>query len=196
MERRDDALAEAARQGDREAFAALVESHKEFVYRVLFRMVGSEHDAQDLAQEAFIKCYRSLAGYRQDSAFRTWLHRLTVNVGLDWLRAHRRRPLQVPLEEPMVESEGVEEAAIRHEQRERLLAAIRSLPADYREAVLLRHYHRLAYEEIAQRTGTPIRTVETRLYRAKAMLRDALGEGRERHGLPDSAPEAGRVLGG
>lgn len=187
---RDEALALSAGQGDRDAFTTLVERHKSRVYYTLLRMVGNEQDAADLAQDVFVKLYRTLGQYRSESAFTTWLHRLAVNTGLDWLRSRQRKPLHVPLEEPEHPGDDLEETAIRQEQRERLLAAVRSLPPDYRTAVLMRHFHQLSYEEIAQRTGAPVRTVETRLYRARALLREALSEGSERHDMPARAAAA------
>lgn len=197
VEQRDEVLAVAAGRGDREAFSLLVDRHKEVVYRVLFRMVGNEQDAQDLSQEAFLRCYRYVSSFRGDAAFSTWLHRLAVNTALDWLRVRQRRPLQVPLTEPAGEAESVEDTALRQEQRERTLQAIRALPPDYRQVVLLRHFHHLSYDEIAQRTGAPVRTVETRLYRARALLRDKLNaeERSERHELRAGATSVGRLLG-
>ena len=180
----DEALAAKAQQGDREAFTTLVERHKNRVYYTILRMVGHEQDASDLAQDVFVKLYRTLGQYRSESAFTTWLHRLAVNTGLDWLRSRQRRPLEVPLEEPEHAGDDLQEMAVRQEQRERLLAAVRALPPDYRTVVLMRHFHQLSYEEIARRTGAPVRTVETRLYRARALLREALSEGSERHDMP------------
>jgi RNA polymerase sigma-70 factor, ECF subfamily len=206
--RRDEALAIEAQQGNMQAFAALVERHKGRVYRTLYQVVGDEQDAQDLSQEAFLKVYRSLAGYRGDAAFTTWLHRLTVNLALDWLRARKRRPIQVPLEppgdrderpaiEPAAPEEGPEEAALRHERRLHLQQAIQGLPSDYREVVLLYHFHHLSYQQIADRLDCPVRTVETRLYRAKQLLKKTLtgGEGGDGGGVQSRAAVPERVLG-
>jgi RNA polymerase sigma factor (sigma-70 family) len=183
---RDEVLARAASHGDRSAFAALVDRHSGRVYRTLYQIVGHDQDAQDLTQEVFLRLYRSLDLYRGDAAFTTWLHRLTVNLALDWLRARKRRPLQVPLEPPG-ESEGPvrelrahgptpEEAAVQVERHQELREAIMSLAPDYREVVMLYHFQHLSYQQIADRLGVAVRTVETRLYRAKRQLREALTE--------------------
>lgn len=182
---RDEELVRAAGHGDRTAFAALVERHQSRVYRTLYQVVGHDQDAQDLTQDVFLKLYRSLELYRGEAAFTTWLHRLTINLALDWLRARKRRPLQVPLEPPTEESDGPvrelrsegltpEEETVRSERHEELRRAIMNLGPDYREVVMLYHFQHLSYQQIADRLGVPPRTVETRLYRAKRYLREAL----------------------
>ncbi len=191
-----------------EAFAALVDRHKGRVYRTLFQVVGDEQDAQDLAQEVFLKVYRNLASYRGDAAFTTWLHRLTLNLAFDWLRARKRRPLQVPLSPPTDQEErpalelasndaGPEELALREDRKRQLREAIDQLPPDYREVVVLHHIHHLSYQQIAERTGAPVRTIETRLYRARNMLKKALteGEGGDGGGVQRSAAQPTTVYG-
>lgn len=179
---RDETLAFEAQQGNMQAFSDLVERHKGRVYRTLYQVVGDAHDAEDLAQEVFVKVFRALSSYRGDAAFTTWLHRLTLNLAFDWLRARKRRPLSVPLEpptdrdqaptpEPASPDEGPEELTIRAERREHLRKAIQDLSPDYREVVLLHHFHHLSYQQIAERLDVPVRTVETRLYRARAQLK-------------------------
>jgi RNA polymerase sigma-70 factor (ECF subfamily) len=182
---RDEALALAAQKGNAEAFASLVDRHKGRVYRTLYQVVGHDQDAQDLAQEVFLRLYRSLDSFRGDAAFTTWLHRLTINIALDWLRARKRRPLQVPLEPPPDEPDGPvrelrsdgltpEEEALRSERQRQIRHAIMDLSQDYREVVMLYHFQHLSYQQIADRLGVPVRTVETRLYRAKRLLKEAL----------------------
>lgn len=177
------ALVSEAQRGNMVAFAALVETHKERVYRTLWQMVGNDADAQDLSQEVFLRVYRSLSSFRGESAFTTWLHRLTVNLALDWLRARRRRPLQIPLEgddenyvrELPSHEPGPEEQTLRRERRERLLEALGQLSPDYQEAITLYHFEGLSYKEISERLQIPVKTVETRLYRARNLLRAELG---------------------
>jgi RNA polymerase sigma-70 factor (ECF subfamily) len=187
---RDEDLVRATGHGDRTAFAHLVERHQSRVYRTLYQVVGHDQDAQDLTQDVFLKLFRSLELYRGEAAFTTWLHRLTVNLALDWLRARKRRPMQVPLEPPADEPDGPvrelradgptpEEATLRLERQEQLRRAIMDLGPDYREVVMLYHFQHLSYQQIADRLGVPSRTVETRLYRAKRQLREALAEREE-----------------
>lgn len=189
-----------------DAFAALVERHKGRVYRTLYQMVGNAEDASDLAQEAFLKAYRALSGYRGDAAFTTWFHRLTVNVALDWLRSRSRRPLQVPLEPPgdpsgrappMPTIPTPEEQVMAREQQERVAAALEALRPEQRQVVVLHHFHGLSYHEVARRLGVPVRTVETRLYRARGCLRQMLTgmEGGGGGGLPGCSVPAGSVPG-
>lgn len=207
MTPRDEILAFEAQEGNMQAFADLVERHKGRVYRTLYQVVGDAHDAEDLAQEVFVKVFRSLSSYRGDAAFTTWLHRLTLNLAFDWLRARKRRPLQVPLEpqtdrdeapapEPASPDEGPEELTLRAERRQNLRQAIQNLSPDYREVVLLHHFHHLSYQQIADRLDVPVRTVETRLYRARAQLKKLLQttEGGDSGGVQGSSPVPGRLL--
>lgn len=208
MTERDETLAFEAQQGNMQAFAVLVDRHKGRVYRTLFQVAGDEQDAQDLSQEVFLKVFRNLASYRGDAAFTTWLHRLTLNLAFDWLRARKRRPLQVPLspppdqeERPPLElaspDEGPVERVLREDRRRQLRDAVAELPPDYREVVVLHHIHHLSYQQIAERTGAPVRTIETRLYRARNMLKKVLtaGEGGDGSELQRSTPLATSVFG-
>lgn len=207
MTPRDETLAFEAREGNMQAFADLVERHKGRVYRTLYQVVGDANDAQDLSQEVFVKLFRSLGTYRGDAAFTTWLHRLTLNLAFDWLRARRRRPLQVPLEPtadrddrpvPELPSQeaGPEEIALRAERRQSVRQAVQNLSPDYREVVLLHHFHHLSYQQIADRLEIPVRTVETRLYRARAQLKKVLTatEGGDSGGVQNGTPVARRLL--
>jgi RNA polymerase sigma-70 factor (ECF subfamily) len=205
---RDRQLALEAQQGNMQAFASLVDLHQGRVYRTLYQVVGDERDAQDLSQEVFLKVYRSLVGYRGDAAFSTWLHRLTLNLAFDWLRARRRRPLQVPLEPPadhddrpaltlVSADDGPEEETLRTERHREIQQAIRNLPPDYREVVMLHHFRHMSYQQIAERIDAPVRTVETRLYRARHLLKKLLtaGEGGASDELQRSSATPARVLG-
>lgn len=205
---RDEALAFEAQEGNMQALAALVERHKGRVYRTLYQIIGNAEDAEDLSQEVFLKLFRALGSYRGDAAFTTWLHRLTLNAAFDWLRARRRRPLTVPLEPPEEEArepvtpvappaEGPEETALRSERRQQLRQAIEALSPEYRDVVILYHFHHLSYQQIGDRLGLPVRTVETRLYRARAQLRKRLMamEGGDGGGVQGGSPPPGCVLG-
>jgi RNA polymerase sigma-70 factor (ECF subfamily) len=204
---RDEQLAFEAQQGNMQAFADLVDRHKGRVYRTLFQVVGNDQDAQDLSQEVFLKVYRSLAGYRGDAAFTTWMHRLTLNLAFDWLRARKRRPLTVPLEPPPDPEErpvreiaspddSPEDLALQADRRKQLHKAIQELPDDYREVVLLHHFHHLSYSQIAQRLDAPVRTIETRLYRARLLLKKVLteAEGGDDGDVRRGTQVAGRLL--
>lgn len=198
----DEELLSLTAQGDMGAFGQLVERHKDRVYRVVYRMVAHDQDAQDLAQDVFLRAYRSLYTFRGDSRFTTWLHRLTVNLTLDWLRSRGRRPVQVPIEPAgddappvsvVAPEPGPEEQTLRSERRKELWTAIQALPPDYREVVVMHHFHGLSYQSIAERLGCPLRTIETRLYRARHQLKRILTEGGGGHAVHGSGAFAGAL---
>lgn len=191
----DEELLGLAAQGNMDAFGQLIERHKDRVYRVVYRMVAHEQDAQDLSQDVFLRAYRSIHTFRGDARFTTWLHRLTVNLTLDWLRARGRRPIQVPIESDNEDTYAVpvpsqdptpEEHVIREQRRQELLAAVAALSPDYRDVVMMHHFKGLSYQSIAERLGCPVRTVETRLYRARQQLKKFLTEGGEEHAVHGS----------
>lgn len=173
--------------GDNDAFGLLVERYQTKVYNLALRMTGSEEDAADMAQEAFLRAWRSLPAFQFESAFSTWLFRLTHNVCIDHLRAQKRRPtvsltvsddesdqsLQLDLPDP---SPGPELAAILSEDRAILAMAMAQLPTDYREILTLRAINDLSYSQIADILHLQEGTVKSRLSRARASLRDKLLE--------------------
>lgn len=182
----DESLAKRAQAGDRQAFAALVETHTHSVYSLCQRLVGNPADAEDLTQEIFLRLFSSLGRYRLGTGLRPWLYRIAVNACLDVLRKRQRRLRVVPLgDDPADPSQEMalpssepspERAYLRQEQRQAVLGAVRSLPPEYRAVIVLRYQEDLSYQEIAAVLDVPVTTVETRLFRAKRMLRPALGE--------------------
>lgn len=177
----DAALARLSRQGDRQAFEALVIRHQTSVYRLALRMLRSPQDAEDAAQEAFLRAYLALPGFRGDAAFKTWLYRIASNVCLDRLR---RGSQEIPDERSATAARDAPGAAganplgrlLRREERRDLAGALQALPPHYRVAIVLHYVQGLSYREIAEVLEIAPRTVETRLYRAKALLRARLAE--------------------
>ena len=174
---------EAVLAGDADRFEALVLANEDGVYRLCLRMLGSEQDALDASQEAFLKAYRSLAGFRGESAFSTWLYRLAANVCLDMLR---RRPEQPPLSGDEDDRASAlpdpgptpYQALEKKELRAVVDRALQSLSPEFREAVVLRDVNGLSYEEIAAVTGLEPGTVKSRIFRARKKLAAALmGDG-------------------
>lgn len=170
--------------GETELFEQLVRKHQTRVYNLALRMVSEPADAEDCAQEAFIKAFRALPGFRGESSFSSWLYRLTSNVCLDFLRARRRRaetgltvsgddgdeqPLQ--LADP---ADGPAELAEKEELRRRVRAALARLPDDFRQVLLLRELGGLSYDEIGRETGLEAGTVKSRIFRARRKLADIL----------------------
>ncbi|WP_068777875.1 RNA polymerase sigma factor [Paenibacillus sp. FJAT-26967] len=171
----DEQLVERVRQGDAEAYRYLVDRHKSYVYTLIFRMVNQRETAEDLSQDVFLKLFRSLSHFRGESKFTTWLYRMTVNLVTDYLRAQRRRPV-VPLLDRLKtwlvdRRTEPEEQAIRHEESDTLHRMLAELPEKYRLVMYLYHFKQLSYQEIADVTDLPLKTIETRLYRGKAMLK-------------------------
>jgi RNA polymerase sigma-70 factor (ECF subfamily) len=177
----DQALVERVQAGDQQAFGLLVVKYQRKLLRLVSRLVRDPAEAEDVAQEAFIKAYRSLTGFRGDSAFYTWLYRIGVNTAKNWLVAHGRR---VPTATDMdnVEAEGYGENDLLHDSDtpERLLmskqiaatvnAAMDELPEELKTAVTLREIEGLSYEEIAQVMDCPIGTVRSRIFRAREAI--------------------------
>jgi len=152
---------ERAKAGDVEAFGALVLAHQQFVYNLAWRALGDEHEAQDAAQEAFLRVWQALPNFRGQAQFRTWLYRIVTNVCYGRLPRLRRQ--FAALDEMEAD-----------EQRAFLWRQIEALPESYRVLVLLRYQQGLPYEEIASVLSLPLGTVKTGLFRARARLRQAL----------------------
>ena len=170
-------------EGDTGAFSALVQRHHERVYRTAYSLVGDLDEADDLAQEAFIKAFRALRRFRGQSLFSTWLHRIAVNCCLDYLQSKHRRNF-VSLDDyrenwhaPRIWMGRAKNADVRVERRELqeiLERALGELPEAYRVTFVLREIEGLTYEEIAESLGCSIGTVKSRLFRGRAKLREIL----------------------
>ncbi|HET9316899.1 MAG TPA: sigma-70 family RNA polymerase sigma factor [Vicinamibacteria bacterium] len=175
--REDDREAiEACRQGEREAFDRLVERYQRDVYRLCYRYVNNHQDANDMAQEAFLKAYRALSKFRGDSAFSTWLYRIAVNTCLNF-RAARRAP-QEELSEHLADgAAGVAERLQADEQSARVREAVARLPQKQRATLILKIYHDLTHEEVARALGSSVGTVKANLFHALGNLRKLMSGG-------------------
>jgi RNA polymerase sigma-70 factor (ECF subfamily) len=167
-----------AQAGDTGAFEMLVVEHQAYVYNLAFRVLGNEQEAEDAAQEAFVRAWQALPRFRAQARFGTWLYRIVTNLCYNRL-PKLRRELTAIGEEDIVDCadrrsgtpcEGVEDA----DRRAWLHRQIDALPDSYRLLVTLRYQHDLPYEEIAAVTSLPMGTVKTGLFRAKERLRSAL----------------------
>ncbi|MBI3909539.1 MAG: sigma-70 family RNA polymerase sigma factor [Armatimonadetes bacterium] len=166
----DDLLVLRFQAGDRSAFDDLVERHRRRVYSLACRLVGVA-EADDLAQEVFIEAYRALPSFRRQSAFSTWLYRITVHVCSHHLR--RRRSESIGLDERQVDGyrgHDPERQALSGELCAQVRQAIDGLPCKLRVVIVLRDLHQLSYEEIAEVLGIPIGTVRSRLHYATQRL--------------------------
>lgn len=174
---RDEAdLVRAAAAGDSTAFETLVTRHQRNVYRLCYRFVPNHEDASELAQDAFVRAYRSLGKFEGQAQFSTWLYRITVNVCLN--RLALKTPKSAPLKD-VERTPGREEAAdvsmLRGEQATRVRAAIAKLPDKQRATLILRVYHDLPHEEIARALGSSVGAAKTNLFHALGNLRKLLG---------------------
>jgi RNA polymerase sigma-70 factor, ECF subfamily len=178
----DRGLVDAARAGSREAFDALVLRYQGQVLNLIRAMTSSDDDAEDLAQDAFVRAWRNIGSFRADSAFRTWLFGIAINV----VRTHRgkrsrlRQLFWSPSRETDVTADPLERASIDDgveaplAMREVIDRALATLPEEMREAVVLRDVEGLDYREIAEALSVPIGTVESRIFRARQRLRPLL----------------------
>jgi RNA polymerase sigma-70 factor (ECF subfamily) len=185
----DAALVHRCRSHDAAAFNAIVTRHKARVYRFVCRMVGPGADADDLAQETFVKAYTSLPGFRGSASLTTWLLRIAGNLCIDYRRRRKHAPARaVSLSsalfadaerdgapEPPDPHGGPEAEALRIELQGQVHAAIDALPNKLRMVVLLYDIEGLTYDEISHVVGCPMGTVKSRLFSARAALRTALG---------------------
>src|SRR5258706_1241160 len=178
------ALIQRCLAGDTAAFEPLVEKYRQRVWRLAYQVLHDREEAWDVAQEAFVRAFHSLSTFRGQSAFYTWLFRITVNVATD---RHRQRGAQARAFGPerVTEEEwtrsmpdpgrGPEQEATRAEQRERIRRALDALPPKARTIIMLSDVEGLSYREIAQVLNCPIGTVMSRLHNARRKLRALLG---------------------
>lgn len=167
----DLALIERVRQGEQEAYAELINKYKQRVYVFLLRMLGQPQDAQDLAQEVFIKAYFQLGSFTGSSQFFTWLYRIAYNRAVDELR-RRKSDKSVPLQEiELADYATPERIVLAKERTASLEKQALNLPESYRTVFLLRHTQQLSCKEIAEVLDIPPSTVQVRLHRARKKLR-------------------------
>jgi RNA polymerase sigma-70 factor (ECF subfamily) len=175
----DRELVATAVNGGDGSFEELVRRYQRPISAYVYRMVGNYESALDLTQEIFIKVYSSLKRYRAEFKFSTWIYKIAHNAAVDHLRrsATREQSLVVGSEgdnfDLPVESGCLspEQESERKERRIEIEAVVRTLPANYRELIILRHSQDLSYEEIVEVTGLPLGTVKNRLFRAREMMR-------------------------
>ncbi len=168
---------------DAQAFEDFIEHYKAYVFAIIFRFVNSEHDAQDIAQEVFLQVYRSIASY-QSNHFKAWVGKIATNKAIDWKRKQSRikeqgEPFEGQLENiARADEPGLEEIIIKSEGEAYLRRQISSLSPAYRKVLIKHHFQEKSYQQIAREEGISIKTVESRLYRARKLLRQRWKEGR------------------
>lgn len=186
----DDLLVRKSQNGDLEAFEILVSRYERQVYTIAYRFMGNHEDASDLAQEAFIKAFKTISSFRGDASFKTWLYHITANVCRDELRKRQRRPT-VSLDEPVDLGDSTlnrqtadwsycpERVYEVKEEQEFIQSLINSLPGEYRLVLIMRELLDFTYEEIAAHLDCSLGTVKSRLNRGRKYLRERIISGRE-----------------
>lgn len=180
----DRLLVERVQKGDKRAFDLLVLKYQSRILALVVRFVQDSHEAQDVAQEAFIKAYRALGNFRGESAFYTWLYRIAINTAKNYLVSRNRRPpangVDADEAEFLDDAHGLrnidspERLLLRDEIDKTVQASISKLPEDLRVALTLREYEGLSYEDIATVMQCPVGTVRSRIFRAREAVDKAL----------------------
>lgn len=176
----DQLLVERVQRGDRRAFDLLVLRYQQRIIKLIMRYVHDSAEAQDVAQEAFIKAYRALPSFRGESAFYTWMYRIAINTAKNYLVSQQRRPMDydLDLQDPrnfelnarLRDEDSPEGIALQDELRRTVEQTIASLPEELRTAIMLREIDGLSYEEIAQAMDCPVGTVRSRIFRAREAI--------------------------
>lgn len=180
----ENSLIAEALGGSQKAYATLVARHRPAIFHIINRMVRNDEAANDLVQETFMKAFSSLATFRSEFRFSTWLYKIAANSSIDYLR--KRRIQALSLDRPLETEDGSMEIEIadysyhpereleRKQQRLSIDEAISSLPKKYRDVIIYRHKDDKTYEEIADLLEIPVGTVKARIFRARVMLKKKL----------------------
>jgi RNA polymerase sigma-70 factor (ECF subfamily) len=180
----DEELVARSVGGDLDSFNQLVVRWERPIYALAYRVIGREEDARDVCQETFLRAFRALRGFKGQAKFSSWLYRITLNLCRDWMRRERRTPVaQAPegldlldLAGAQAPSESVEDLVSRRELGQVVARAMATLPEDQRTAIILKEYHGLTFQEIADLLDCPLSTVKTRLYQGLTVLRRQLDQ--------------------
>jgi RNA polymerase sigma-70 factor (ECF subfamily) len=179
----DEELVARAIEGDLDSFNQLVLRWERQIYALAYRTIGREEEARDIAQETFLRAFRAIRGFRGQAKFSSWLYRIALNLCRDWMRRERRAPVVHPPEgDPMdlvaeqpSPAEPIDDTVSRREMTQSIARAMTLLPEEQRTAIILKEYHGLTFQEIADLLECPLSTVKTRLYQGLAVLRRELG---------------------
>jgi RNA polymerase sigma-70 factor (ECF subfamily) len=175
----DEELVARSQGGDIESFNQLIVRWERPIYALAYRVIGREEDARDVCQDTFLRAYRALPGFKGQAKFSSWLYRIALNLCRDWIRRQRRAPVsQMPEDVDAIElaantgpSESIEDLVARRELSAIVEQAMTQLSEEQRTAIILKEYHGMTFQEIADLQGCPLSTVKTRLYQGLAQLR-------------------------
>jgi RNA polymerase sigma-70 factor, ECF subfamily len=197
----DEELVARSIRGDTDSFNQLILRWERPIYALAYRTIGREEDARDVCQETFLRAFRALPAFRGQAKFSSWLYRIALNLCRDWIRRERRAPLvQAPegvdLMDLAVEaepSESIEDLVARKDLIELVERVMARLPEEQRTAIVLKEYHGLTFQEIADVMNCPLSTAKTRLYQGLMLLRRHLAEQGKID--PSAAPQGRRARG-
>ena len=189
MTRTDEELVARSQSGDVDSFNQLIVRWERPIYALAYRVLGREEDACDVCQDTFLRAYRALPGFKGQAKFSSWLYRIALNLCRDWIRRQRRAPVaQMPEDIDPAEllaetepTESIEDLVARRELSAIVADAMESLSDEQRTAIILKEYHGMTFQEIADMQGCPLSTVKTRLYQGLSQLRRQLE--RRGHGM-------------
>lgn len=192
MSSTDEELVARSMRGDRDSFNQLVLRWERPIYALAYRTIGREEDARDVCQETFLRAFRALPAFRGQAKFSSWLYRIALNLCRDWVRRQRRAPVTQlaedadPLELAAAggPSETIEDLVARRDLTRIVEQVMARLPEEQRTAIVLKEYHGLTFQEIADLVGCPLSTVKTRLYQGLTVLRRELADGEARPRVP------------
>jgi RNA polymerase sigma-70 factor, ECF subfamily len=175
----DEELVALSRGGDADSFNQLILRWERPIYALAYRVIGREEDARDVCQETFLRAFRALPGFKGEAKFSSWVYRICLNLCRDWMRKQRRAPtMQMPEGVDPIEMasergpvESIETLVERRELSGVVAEAMALLPEEQRMAIILKEYHGMTFQEIADLQGCPLSTVKTRLYQGLTVLR-------------------------
>jgi len=179
MTRTDEELVARSIDGDTDSFNQLVVRWERPIYALAYRVIGREEEARDVVQETFLRAFRGIKNFRGQAKFSSWVYRIALNLCRDWIRRERRAPIQatpegIDLVELAAEQgpvESIETLVARHDLSKIVEQAMALLPDEQRTAIILKEYHGMTFQEIADLQGCPLSTVKTRLYQGLTVLR-------------------------
>jgi RNA polymerase sigma-70 factor (ECF subfamily) len=175
----DEELVARSQGGDVDSFNQLILRWERPIYALAYRVIGREEEARDVCQEAFLRAFRALPGFKGQAKFSSWLYRITLNLCRDWMRRQKRAPVsQMPDDTDAMELaaqagpvESIEDLVARRQLTAAVEEAMTLLPEEQRTAIILKEYHGMTFQEIADLQGCPLSTVKTRLYQGLSVLR-------------------------
>jgi len=184
LKRDDSELVKRAKAGDGKAYDELIVLYNDAVFSIIYRMVHNKQEAEDLAQEAFIKAYNSINSFNEEYAFSTWLFKIATNNCIDFFRKRKLKTYSMDqtikykddeIQQEYADSDPTAEKELLSTEKSAMIRkAIENLPEKYRIAITMRHHYECSYEDIAQELDLPLGTVKARIFRAREMLKKSL----------------------